>query len=196
MLLNSLQIHKLLENSSRAGSSTSPMSSEFLGWCIDLAREKVDSRLHKNKRPVRVKSCKVNVFFWKWRIEFVKVLLEEDLGSRAVFRMPDDGFATDNVLGLSHAFEKFLNPLMDNKIAYISVLPDPSQRWDVYLYPDHIDPNRDLSMSNWHHSSAQVCLLEHRSSILFSTIVILTFLETFLKKKMVFSKSAQKQVNN
>ena len=54
--------------------------------------------------------------------------------------MPDDGFATDNVLGLSQAFEKFLNPLMDNKIAYISVLPDPSQRWDVYLYPDHIDP--------------------------------------------------------
>ena len=79
------------------------------------------------------------------RANVFQVLVEEDLGSRALFRMPDDGFATENVLGISPAFEKFLNPLMDNEAAYISVLPDPSQRWDIYLYPDHIDPATSLT---------------------------------------------------
>ena len=78
--------------------------------------------------------------------------------------MPDDGFATDNVLGISKAFEKFLNPLMDNEAAYISVLPDPSPRWDIYLYPDHIDPATHLTakitkVTFWMEILEQLCCL-------------------------------------
>ena len=53
-LLNSLQIHKLLENirNSQAVRAQDSMSREFLGYCIDLARKKVDSRLKENNKQV------------------------------------------------------------------------------------------------------------------------------------------------
>ena len=53
-LLNSLQIHKLLENirNSQASRAKDSMSREFLGWCIDLARNKVDARLKQNNKQV------------------------------------------------------------------------------------------------------------------------------------------------